>query len=278
MIRKSRVVVFDTETTGIDTATDRVVEIGAVAFEGGVLTEEFHGYINPGRPIPAEASSVHGITDVKVKDSPKFEEKAQDIVDFLKGAQVLCGYNAAGYDAPLLNAEFERAGYEYRIRSEEVLDPVIFVRWYFREMRSRKLGDMCAYLGITLDHAHTAVADATATAHLLYKLLGKHIPSTIEEALEQQAHFKSLQEEEFRRWGYWLFVDRYSGQLCIGAGKHSGTLLSLVDAGFLNWILNKIPDLHPGARRALEMERLRRTGVTTQKPMSAKRFLRSAKT
>ena len=269
--------VFDTETTGIDTSKDRVVEFGAVSRIGGpyVAKIEHHRYIHPQIPIPAEATSVHGITDTKVANELPFHEVAGDLARVFQQAEVLVGYNAMSYDAAILNAEFERASHPYRIDLSKVLDPVIFVRHHFRHLRSRKLGDMCAFLGVVLDHAHSAVADSQATLDLLLELVRrKTIPEDVDEALRFQWHFSKIQEREQAHWTYWLYEDREDGQLRLGAGKHCGTLLKEVDVGFLRWAVNKLNDLHPNVRECFEREIRCREGY---RPMSATALLRGRK-
>lgn len=274
-ITEARVLVFDTETTGIDTAVDRIVEFGAVGMgqDQSVGTLQ-HIYMNPGVPIPKEASDIHGITDDKVAGCDRFGANAGGLQWLFEKAEVLCGYNAASYDAAILNAEFERHGSRYRIDPARVLDPVVFVRWHLRGTQKRRLGDMCGYFGVVLDNAHTAVADSTATAALLLKMIAAgHIPDDLEKALALQACYAALQASEFERWSYWLYRDRKDGMsLRLGAGKHCGIALSKVDAGFLNWLLNKLDDLHEGARREFETELMRRAGKA---PRGVRGFLRS---
>ncbi|KAJ1456414.1 ribonuclease H-like domain-containing protein [Pelagophyceae sp. CCMP2097] len=119
-ISESLILSFDTETTGIDTAESRVVELGAVYFRGA-------SRIGPQRRMFA----VHGISDATVASSPSFLEVGPRFVQHLiRGPDVeqpepplLLGYNAVGYDAPLLNAEFARHCIHFAIDAERVLDP-----------------------------------------------------------------------------------------------------------------------------------------------------------
>lgn len=263
-VTEAQILVFDTETTGIDTAKDRIVEFGAIGVRGRVIGELAHNYVHPGMPIPKEAADIHGVTDEKVANEPPFSHIAGLVTALMERADVLCGYNAANYDAPLINAEFERHGFPFRIDPRRVLDPVIFVRWHLRATRERKLGAMCADFGVVLDNAHTAVADSTATGELLLKMVAAgYIPDDVEQALAEQARYTAVQESEFRRWSYWLYTDRKDGKtLRLGAGKYIGTPLARVDAGFLNWLLGKADEfeLHAGAREEFAAELARRRG------------------
>lgn len=270
------IVVFDTETTGIDTSTSRIVEFGGVTVRPHDKTRyEEHHYLYPDGPIPKEASDIHGITDEKVAGCPRFADRVEHLGSFLlRDDIILAGYNAANYDASILNAEFERAGSDYRVDPLKVLDPVIFVRWHLRHQQKRRLGDMCVHFKIVLDQAHTAVADSTATFELLMAMVERGlIPADVDEALELQRYYSAVQQREFERWSWWLFRDRVNGEMTLGAGKRCGTLLRHIDNGFLQWILRELPDLHLGARSEFEREQSRR--LKSWPPKGAKSFLRA---
>lgn len=274
-LRTDPILVFDTETTGIDTAVARVVEFGGVVVRpSDKARHELHHYINPAGPIPKEASDIHGITDEKVADCPRFEDLVEHIGGYLSRKDVIfVGYNAASYDAAVLNAEFERAGADYRVDPLRVLDPVIFVRWHLRQIQKRKLGDMCTHFQVVLDHAHTAVADSTATLDVLIAMVrAGYIPDDVDEALALQRYYSAVQQQEFERWSYWLFRDRQSGELTMGAGKRCGQKLRDVDGGFMQWALRNLGDLHLGARSEFEREQARR--LKSWPPKGAKSFLR----
>jgi len=108
-----RDIVLDTETTGLDPSVDRIVEIGAIRWDGA----KFHRVINPERKIAPDAIRVHGIKDEDVADKPKFYEVAPDLIDFFAGADRLVAHNAE-FDVSFINAEFARitiAPLEYEI-------------------------------------------------------------------------------------------------------------------------------------------------------------------
>ena len=92
---------FDLETTGVNIAKDRIVEISILkAFPDG-SEQENTWLVNPGMPIPAEATAVHGITNEKVANAPGFKEIAAEIYTWFKGSD-LAGYNSDRFDIPLL--------------------------------------------------------------------------------------------------------------------------------------------------------------------------------
>lgn len=254
-----RLLVFDTETTGTDPASDRIVELGACYFEGRRYAERRRNLVDPGVPIPEEASAIHGITDAHVAGKPRFEELAARFVAHLDGSAkggarpMLSGYNARAFDVPLLNAELERAGLHARIDLDEVHDPFIFVRWHLRSLRKRNLSSACAHFGITLDQAHSAAADARATGELLFRMIERGlVPDDPGEALEEQTMLAERLAAEWEAFRYWLYRDRVDGFLRLGAGRYCGDPLDEVDLGYLSFLLEKVEDLPRGVREELE--------------------------
>lgn len=252
---------FDTETTGLDTNTDRVVEFGAVTHRVGGEPAIRHHYIDPGVPIPEEASKVHGITGATVFGCPTFGQVADMLARCLSTGMLL-GYNASDYDTKILNAEFARAGHPFRIDPARVLDPLVFVRWHLRGKKGRRLGEMCEHFGVVLDNAHTAVADANATLQLVDCMLAENlIPDDLEQALYEQWQYESCQKAEYRQWGSWLYRDRQTGEIRWGAGRAVGSLLTKADLGYMKWILTNVDHLPTGAQWALRSEISRRNGI-----------------
>lgn len=171
-------VVFDVETTGLvhtrpdadeSTPLDRVVELAAIRFDAGEVTARVHARLNPGRPIPAEATAIHGIGDADVQEAPAFSEVWPQIV--------------ALYDSPFVstvayNAEFDRAFARVEVATASLdvkplglpwIDPLVFVRKFDRFVKGsgrHKLGATCARRGVALDNAHSAEADAIAAGKL----------------------------------------------------------------------------------------------------------------
>lgn len=254
--RDTRILVVDTETTGIDPKQARVVEIGGVFYEPKNGRRALQRYINPGCPIPAEATALHRITDSMVADAPSFREAAEGILTRFEDADVVMGYNLLDYDLPLLEAEFARAGFPTTIDRSKVIDLIVFARWHLRDHRSRKLGDVCAHYGVDLKNAHSAKADAVATHDLLYYMLDSGVvPTDVEKALAQQAKMVEEIKKEADAWSYWLYRDRkFPSVIRLGAGKHVGRPLSAVPKDYLRFLLKKLDDLHPGAASAFKNE------------------------
>ncbi|GAA4819648.1 3'-5' exonuclease [Algivirga pacifica] len=155
--------VFDLETTGINTAKDRIVEISIVKVmvDGEKKIKTLR--INPTIPIPLETSLIHGIYDEDIKDAPTFKQVAKEIADFLKGAD-LAGYNLLRFDIPVLVEEFLRAGVSFDVSNRKIVD----AQKIFHMMEPRTLGAAYKfYCNKELINAHSAEADTLATFEVL---------------------------------------------------------------------------------------------------------------
>lgn len=202
-------VALDTETTGRDAREDRIVEVGCVFFKGGKVESKKGWLINPGRPIPEEASNVHGIFDADVADKPKFAEVAEEIVSALRGYLPLA-YNAT-FDSRFLSEEVGRVEQYVGVPSSEMppalrvdvtwIDPLDWARELQKEHKSRSLGDVSERLGIALENAHRATDDAEA-AGLVMAAFGKdgRVPSSYGAFIKEQRRLGRLFEAERVRW------------------------------------------------------------------------------
>lgn len=251
-----RMLVLDTETTGTDPATARVVELGAVLIEAGRPVRRMRSLINPGGPIPEECTKVHGISDADVAEAPPFEDLAGRLVDLLEWVDATAGYNGVGYDSRVLAEELWRAMVYPPPRQlvERMLDPLVFVRQHLRHLRERKLGAIAEHFGVRLDEAHTAVADALATAEVIREMVGAGlIPDDLDEALRLQAKFAAFHAVESEEWSFWFYEDRMCpGLIRIGCGKHCGLELDAVEPGYARAILAKVDDLPDRVRAEFE--------------------------
>jgi len=237
--------VFDTETTGTDPAEARICELGAAHFAPDGQVTRLRQRINPGCPIPAEATQVHNITDADVAGEPSFAQVAPRFLAHLDRLPRLAGFNALTYDVPILNAEMERAGVPARIDPAQVLDVLVFIRWHRRDLRKRTLEACTVEYAIRLDQAHSAAADAQATGELLLHLVQLGIiPADPAQALAEQARLLPLLAEESDRWSYWLYRDRRDpDKLRMGCGKLCGLPLDNVEPGYLRYLVDKLEGL-----------------------------------
>lgn len=176
------IAILDLETTGTNLALDRIVEIAIVKVNPDGTKTVKRKLINPEMKIPAASSAVHGITDEMVRDAPTFRAVANEIRQFVEHCD-LAGYNSNRFDWPLLMEEFLRAGQEFDLSQRRMVD----VQKIFHVMEPRTLGAAYKfYCGKTLENAHSAEADATATWEILlsqverYPQLGKNVDSIMQ--------------------------------------------------------------------------------------------------
>ena len=189
MIKLKKPLAFiDLETTGVNPGLDRIVEIAIVKILTDGTKSVKRRLINPEIPIPKGASDVHGITDEMVKDAPTFKQVAHELKQMLDGCD-FAGYNSNRFDIPLLMEEFLRAQVDFDMKNRKLLD----VQTIYHKMEPRTLSAAYKfYCGKTLDDAHSAEADATATYEILeaqieqYPELGNNVDSILKVIGEDQ--------------------------------------------------------------------------------------------
>ena len=161
---------FDLETTGVDVTKDRIVEIAILKIHPNQKQETLYFKINPGVPIPIQASQVHGIYDKDVINCPKFAEVALEILNFLKNCD-LGGFNSNKFDIPMLKEEMLRVQYDLDIESRNLVD----VQIIYHKMEPRTLEAAYKYYcKKDLNNAHSAEADTMATYEVLKAQLDKY--------------------------------------------------------------------------------------------------------
>jgi len=164
------IAVLDLETTGTNLAVDRIVEIAVVKVNPDGSRVVKRKLINPEMKIPAGAAAIHGITDDMVKDAPPFRTVANEFKQFIENCD-LAGYNSNRFDWPLLMEEFLRAGLEFELSQRRMID----VQKIFHVMEPRTLSAAYKfYCNKTLDNAHSAEVDATATWEILLAQVEKY--------------------------------------------------------------------------------------------------------
>ena len=164
-------VVLDTETTGLDPAKARIVQIGAVTLTHGrlVLEERFERLVDPGVPIPASVTAIHGIDDAAVKGAPSFPAAFTDFEAFRAGRLVV-GHNL-GFDLALFRRECRLAGHAYA--PPPSLDTRLLGQICFPSLAGYTLEILAERVGVTLDRAgrHDAVGDAESAGAIFVALL-----------------------------------------------------------------------------------------------------------
>ena len=198
------IVAIDTETTGRDPASDRVVEVACVRWERGEITLRKSWLVNPGRPIPKEASDVHGILDEHVQEAPPFAAIVPELLEALAGAIPLA-YNAE-FDRKQLLSELGRLAAPASPppafqKNAEWIDPLVWARELQKLEKSRALGEVAARLGIELTQAHRATADAEAALHVFVRFQeDSRLPKHYGAFLQEQRRLARAFEQERVRW------------------------------------------------------------------------------
>ncbi len=167
-----RDIIFDTETTGLESKQDRIIEIGGVELINNFPSgKTIHIFINPGdRKVHPDALAVHGITDEFLKDKPGFADVAQQIIDFFDGARWIA--HNANFDMGFINAEFERIGLP-PVPTEQVVDTLAMARRK-HPMGPNSLDALCRRYGIDNAHRtkHGALLDSELLAEVYIEMNG----------------------------------------------------------------------------------------------------------
>jgi DNA polymerase-3 subunit epsilon len=223
---------FDLETTGVDVAKDRIVEIAIFKVYPNGNKESKTWLVNPEMKIPFQVSQIHGITDEKVANEPTFKELSGQIYNMIKDAD-LAGFNSDRFDIPLLAEELLRAGVDFDMKNRVSID----IQTIFHKMEERTLSAAYKfYCGQTLENAHSAEADTMATYEILKAQLDRYP--------ELDNDMKSLSEFTTRKKsvdfaGFIALNDK--GQEIFTFGKHKGALVDKVledEPGYFGWIQN----------------------------------------
>ncbi len=229
---KRPIIFFDLETTGVNTATDRIVEISLVKVmpDGEEIVKTRR--INPEMHIPAEATEIHHISDEDVKDCPTFRQIAKSLYQFMEGCD-FGGFNSNRFDLPLLVEEFMRAGVDVDFKKRRFVD----VQNIFHQMEQRTLvAAYKFYCDKDLTEAHSAEADTIATYEVLKAQLDRY--NTLENDIEALAKFSSRGEtaDYAGRLGY-----NEKGEEIFLFGKHKGRTVAEVFATeptYYAWLMN----------------------------------------
>lgn len=229
---RNPLIFFDLETTGINIVTDRIVEISYLKISPSGEENSRTILVNPGIPIPKEASDIHGITDDQIKDAPKFNELAQTLANEFEGCD-FAGYNLNKFDIPLLAEEFLRSGIDFDLKKRKFVD----VQVIFHKMEQRTLiAAYKFYCDKDLKEAHTAEADTRATYEILQAQLDQY--KNLENDVNWLSDF-SAQTKNVDFAGRIIYNDK--GVEVFNFGKYKGVPVEEVlkkDTGYFGWIVN----------------------------------------
>ena len=226
------IVFFDLETTGVNIAKDRIVEISILKVFPNGNKESKTWLVNPEITIPKESTAVHGITNEKVAQEPTFKELAVEVNKMIAGCD-LAGFNSNRFDIPLLAEELMRVGIDFDMQDRKAID----VQVIFHKKEQRTLGaGYQFYCGKELEGAHGAEADTNATYEILLAQVDKYgdIGNTVDALSEYSTHGERA---DFA--GFILMNDKK--QEIFSFGKYRGRTVEEVykeNPGYHNWIQN----------------------------------------
>jgi len=161
----ARPIFYDTETTGIKAENDRIVEIAAY---DPIQDKSLEELVNPGIPIPEEASKVHHITDDMVKDAPPFKEIGQRFIDFCSGDVILIAHNNDNFDIHFLRHEFKR--HELDMPEWRFFDTLKWARRYRPDLPRHALQFLREIYGVEANNAHRALDDVIVLHEVFRKM------------------------------------------------------------------------------------------------------------
>lgn len=229
---KNPIIFFDLETTGTNILRDRIVEISYIKVMPSGNETERTLRINPGMPIPAEATAIHHITDDDVKNAPPFKQVAQELANVFLGCDI-AGFNSNRFDVPMLMEEFLRAGVNIDLSRRKFVD----VQTIFHKMEQRTLiAAYKFYCGKDLTEAHSANADTRATYEVLKAQLD-HYPS-LKNDIAFLSDFSS-QNKNVDLMGRIIYNE--AGKEVFNFGKYKGQLVEDVfrrDIGYYSWMMH----------------------------------------
>jgi DNA polymerase-3 subunit epsilon/CBS domain-containing protein len=187
-------VALDTETTGIDARSARLIQIAAIPLAGGRMRPDdgFDRLVNPGVPIPASSVAIHGITDARVADAPPFGEIA-GLLEAYIGRAIAIGY-AVAYDLAVLEREYTLAGRP--MPHFRALDVRTLARIAAPSLADHSLEALCGWLGISLRGRHTAIGDARAAGEVFQALIPLLRAKDIRTLAEAEAAARALAERD----------------------------------------------------------------------------------
>jgi DNA polymerase-3 subunit epsilon len=208
MSKRLRPIYYDTETTGVRNDKDRVIELAAY---DPVENRTFCRFINPGVPIPPEATAIHKITNGMVADAPPFKEVAEAFLAFCPPESVLIAHNNDAFDKLFLEQEFKRSGLEFP--NFRFIDTLKWARKYRGDLPRHTLQSLREVYGFPANQAHRALDDVIVL-HQVFSAMIDDLP--IETILDLLARPQVLSRMPF--------------------GKHQGKLLAEVPKDYVSWL------------------------------------------
>ncbi|MCU0457201.1 MAG: 3'-5' exonuclease [Bacteroidales bacterium] len=229
---KRPIVFLDLETTGVNVASDRIVEISLLKISPNGKEQWMTTLVNPEMPIPPKVTALHGISDADVAKAPAFREIAKNLASFLEGCD-LAGYNAVRFDIPVLAEEFLRTDIDFNFRKRRYVD----VQVIFHKKEQRTLSAAYQfYCRKELENAHSAEADTAATYEILKSQLDMY--TDLENDVEKLANFSSFGNNV--DFAGRIILDE-NGVEVFNFGKHKGKSVEQVfseEPSYYSWMMN----------------------------------------
>ncbi|MGT2623643.1 bifunctional DnaQ family exonuclease/ATP-dependent helicase [Streptococcus thoraltensis] len=180
---KQKYAVIDLEATGASIMA-QIIQVGIVIIQGDTIIDSYQTDVNPHEPLSEHIIQLTGITDKQLAKAPDFSQVAREIYELIQDC-VFVAHNVK-FDANLLSEQLFMEGFELRTPR---VDTVELAQVFFPTMEKYSLGELTKALDIPLEDAHTAIADARATAHLFFKIREKiaSLPSLTLEKIKSYA-------------------------------------------------------------------------------------------
>ena len=166
-------VAFDLETTGLSPDFHRIIEFGAVRFRtDGTELDRLEQFVNPGCPVPRDATAVHGITNDMLRGQPTINQALPNFVQFLGDSSTILLAHNASFDLGFLAVALHRIG--ANIPEHPVVDTLNLSRWRLRQLPNHRLETVSKHLQITDFTEHRALGDALVVKAVYLRLLEQH--------------------------------------------------------------------------------------------------------
>lgn len=168
LVSDQTMIIFDFETTGLDTLRDRIIEIGAIKFMDGKRVADFSTLVKPDIPLPEVASKITGITSEMLEGQPSIEQVLPDFLQFIDHS-FLVAHNAE-FDMAFLRSACQRLGYQIEYPCFCTLK---MARQLLPDLESKNLDTLAKHYGLTFAARHRSIGDCEVTGAVLQALLGK---------------------------------------------------------------------------------------------------------
>lgn len=167
-LAEAALVVFDFETTGLDTYNDHIIEIGGLKTQRGKIVAEYSTLVSPPIPITENITQITGITEQMLEGQPKIEKVLGEFLEFIDGC-ILVAHNA-DFDLAFLKRACERQGIQL---DWPVFCTLKMARKLLPDLESRNLDTLAEHFGLTFESRHRSIGDCKVTSSVLQSLLNQ---------------------------------------------------------------------------------------------------------